>query len=983
MALSRWTRLAGHLLPVAVIFALFIPSVTSVQAVSGPVQQWVARYDGPGMGVDSASALAVDGSGDVYVTGTSWGGSTNMDYSTVKYGSKGNQLWVARYDGLGISVEEASALAVDEKGNVYVAGMSGFDYATLKYDSSGNQLWVARYNGPGNGTDRVRAIAVDGAGNVYVTGDSEGSGTSNDYATIKYDGNGNQLWVARYDGAPGLMDLGYAVAVDAAGNVYVTGITDLVKETGFADYATLKYDSSGTQLWVARYDGPGNGGDYASALAVDAAGSVWVTGSSTGSGSGFDYATLKYDSGGNQLWAARYNGPGNAGDGACALVLDALGNIYVTGYSRGSGDGYDYGTVKYDGAGNPELVARYNGPGNTDDEASSLALDRAGNVYVTGRSAGSGSGYDYATLKYDSAGNQLWIGRYNGPGNSDDKARALVVDGAGNIYVAGIDDFAKASGDYATIKYGPAEAWMPFTPGAGAVSLEPAATPPAVQYWAVGSGTIAHSADGGLAWASQASGLPSNLQDVEFVDAMNGWAVGTVGTILHTSNGGVTWTAQTSGTPNLLYGVDFIGSLNGWISGDNGVILHTSNGGSTWSRQASGVSYGLSGGVVFADSLHGWAAGANWTGSGWAGEVLRTSNGGSTWTEQPTGTGAFVNGVYFVDANRGWVVGNDGAVLRTIDGGVNWTPQASHTSQYLYGLHFVDALRGWAAGLSGTILATADGGANWVAQDSHSYWYLKDVAFADALHGTVVGFNGSTGGVILSTSDGGATWTTRSAGGTYGDLASVTAVKIGGSAQVGVSLTFASAGYRVDDWGTVTKVGDDYRVDATVRRWTGPSAEVITCVSHSYDLGEVAPGAHNFQFYANGTPVKTVPFVVPASAAGPVPPSAAITGLSVVGTPSAGKAATVQVGLRNQGAVKETFTVELYAERKLVGRAAVNGLEAGKARTLYFRWTPAAAGQAKLAVVGKKGGVSGAGVADVRLERSVTVRGWGTAIPPR
>ena len=417
--------------------------------------EWVALSSSGSVG----SAIAVDSGGNVYITGAVVVSGSSNDYHTVKYDSNGNQLWEASYNGPGNADDHANALAIDGNGNVYVTGSSNTDafnsdYATVKYDSNGNQVWVARYHGTGTGVDSAVALALDSHGNVYVTGASYGSNNNPDYATLKYDSNGNLLWVARYNDVPGASDRASALALDSDGNVYVTGSSYGIGS--YQDYATVKYDSNGNQLWAARYNGPGNEDDYATALGVDVGGNVYVTGYIHGLGGGQDYATVKYDSNGNQLWVASYNGPANGGSAATALALDGIGNVYVTGASYSSNNNSDYATLKYDSNGNQLWVARYNGSGNGNDTAYALGVDKGGNVYVTGGSPGLGrpdaySATDYATVEYDSNGNQLWVGRYNGPGNGYDNAVAQVLDGDGNVYVTG--RVATTYYAAATIKY--------------------------------------------------------------------------------------------------------------------------------------------------------------------------------------------------------------------------------------------------------------------------------------------------------------------------------------------------------------------------------------------------------------------------------------------------------------------------------------------------------------------------------------------------
>jgi hypothetical protein len=450
-------RLAVWFASVSVIAALTAALIYYVSEEEHPAA-WAARYDSPASGFDEAYALALDASGNVYVTGSVTTAGSSNNYATVKYDPDGKQLWAATYDGPTGGQDRAYAIAVGDSG-VYVTGESegdgtGYDYATVKYDVDGNQLWVARYDGPRGASDGANAMAVDSSGNVYVTGYSVGTGS--DYSTVKYDADGNQLWVARYDGPKGTFDSASDLALDSLGNVFVTG-----RSTGNAtssDYATAKYDADGAQLWVARYDGPASLYDEATAAVVDGLGNVFVTGQSASGGASADYATVAYDPAGNELWSARYNIREDGEARANAMTADDEGNIYVTGscrYASGDHIPIDMATVKYDSAGNMLWEARYDSPVKQADRASSIAVDNTGAVYVAGSSAGIGSGIDCLTVKYSSSGDELWQARYDGPDSLDDSARALAVDGESNIYVTGFSFTDDESSDFTTLKYGP------------------------------------------------------------------------------------------------------------------------------------------------------------------------------------------------------------------------------------------------------------------------------------------------------------------------------------------------------------------------------------------------------------------------------------------------------------------------------------------------------------------------------------------------
>ncbi|MBI3620738.1 MAG: SBBP repeat-containing protein [Nitrospirae bacterium] len=359
--------------------------------------------------------------------------------------------WQARYNQSGSAYPDK--IVTDAIGNTYVTGIgssfgtSSDDFSTVKYDANGNQLWVARYH---YGFDRPTGLAVDAAGNVVVTGSSSGS-----FATVKYDSAGNQLWVKRYGFAYNPSDdQPTALALDAAGNIYVTGFVCVWGSPGYErgcedhDYATIKYAPDGTQLWLRFYDQGSDlrpyDTDKAVAMVVDGSGNVYVTGTSRSSATTVEAATIKYDTNGNELWVKR-----EPAAGAGWLAVDGAGRLHLSD-SRYNGVDFDLTVIKYDVDGTKLWERTYDN--GYEDTAREIAVDATGNVYVAGSSQSNEGGRidgDYVTLKYDANGVLLWSARYDNflDAYIHSGATHLAVDGAGNVYVTGTkcDAYDRAS----------------------------------------------------------------------------------------------------------------------------------------------------------------------------------------------------------------------------------------------------------------------------------------------------------------------------------------------------------------------------------------------------------------------------------------------------------------------------------------------------------------------------------------------------------
>ncbi len=239
--------------------------------------------------------------------------------------------------------------------------------------------------------------------------------------------------------------------------------------------------------------------------------------------------------------------------------------------------------------------------------------------------------------------------------------------------------------------------------------------------------------DGGSSWVIQdSSNQGMYFASVRFVDPFNGWAVGapsypshdSIGAICRTTNGGSTWVAVNN--PNIANPNDifFVDAQRGYAVGYSGAIIRSTDGGVTWNEVARAlVSYPTGPmkeplrKIFFVDRDHGWAVG----GITGVETKMRTSDGGLTWlTDNISMGGSSLHGVWFTDVNNGWTVGGGvgGLVIkRTSDGGVTWTKQpVPWTNGYFYGVCMTGANEGWVVGDFGRILKTSNGGVTSVGE---------------------------------------------------------------------------------------------------------------------------------------------------------------------------------------------------------------------------------------------------------------------------
>jgi hypothetical protein len=478
-----------------IIFLILIDSAIAAMSLSAQNYEWAKRIGGPGdqfsmdMATDSLGNVYLIGNlqgtnidfdpGSGVVLLSSAGGT---DIFFAKYDSSGNYLWAKSIGGTGDDV--GARIAVDNSGNVYITGWfqstnvdfdpgpennmlstTGLtDIYFGKYDTEGNHLWA--YSIGSSYYEGGHDIAIDNAGHIYITGYfggtdvdfDPGPGTaflssqanSGDIFIAKYHDDGTYSWAVKCSGPA--YEVGNGIAADETGNVCITGGfkgsvdfdpgngTELLGSAGGYDIFFAKYDSLGNYLWA---HGAGSTGDDIGAdIVSDGAGNCIISARFKGnnvdfdpgsgnsfltSNGGFDIATAKYDTGGNYIWARQTGGQQD--DYGVKIIIDAEGSIYHTGSFKGTNVDFDPGpgTAYLDSKGSDDIFfTRYDTDGNYvwaesigglySDFGNSIALSGPAKVSITGGFMGTGVDFDpgAGTAFLNSAGGvDIFYARYS------------------------------------------------------------------------------------------------------------------------------------------------------------------------------------------------------------------------------------------------------------------------------------------------------------------------------------------------------------------------------------------------------------------------------------------------------------------------------------------------------------------------------------------------------------------------------------------
>lgn len=395
------------------------------------------------------NATTTDNSSDILIAGYGYEPDSSGTYqpqaSVLEYDSAGSLLWNSQPKGIG----NAFDISADKNGNSYATGfvrsISAIFYnqgALAGFEAAGKQLWSKSYAGKYGSMDEPDAMTVDINGNILITAKSYNKHGSYDFLTLKYDDNGNNVWVRSYENSADTSYIPVSIAADKSGNIFVTGYKQFTANNlNYIDMLTVEYDPGGNLMWSRAYHDQDQ--NMPVSIKIDNNDNVIVLGYwQNNKGFTHHIILVKYSSSGQLLWGKDVNQDVIQPVG---LQVDANGNSYIASQSavthQDSSTNLDYNLLKFNPTGMLLWSKTFNDSLNLQDYITGLILGKDNSVYVTGY-IDTYTKQTSLTMKYDTSGQILWSAFYDSLGtavgeNQGNHAKALGEDAAGNIYVTG------------------------------------------------------------------------------------------------------------------------------------------------------------------------------------------------------------------------------------------------------------------------------------------------------------------------------------------------------------------------------------------------------------------------------------------------------------------------------------------------------------------------------------------------------------------
>ena len=433
----------------ALLLALLLAPAAGATAAPGTFlwrDIWNAKTPGVVANVHVTSAPT----GDIYVACSILRlAPDKYDVIVARYRPDGTRTWVRSWSR-GVGVDEwVEGIAADPEGNLVVCGWFAGgragtpDWFVVKFDRSGDRLWAKSVAGLAGGDDRALDVVVNGAGRIYVTGSVDKSAGGKDWRTAKLAPNGTTLWARTYAGPEGLDDLPSAMALDADGNVYVTGFEGTVMQTR-RNLVTLSYTATGTRRWARALDvgREETGAD----IAVRRSGVAVAGRTVDAAGVDHDSLAVSYTRAGALVKWSAFNGPVAGADHFACAGIDGTGRSVFGGFMTNDlVNQRDAELQWFEADGDTGLHWGWSGDAARHDQVTGLHVAYDGTLWATGWIDTLLTGRDVMTCSFGRNAAYRWDDRWST--TARDSGDDLVVTSSA-VFVAG-----RRGSDLLLIKY--------------------------------------------------------------------------------------------------------------------------------------------------------------------------------------------------------------------------------------------------------------------------------------------------------------------------------------------------------------------------------------------------------------------------------------------------------------------------------------------------------------------------------------------------